>query len=284
MEHYTHGHDPIVVDAHARRTAEEAAAFLLPHLEPGMRILDLGCGPGTITVGLARYVAPADVVGVDRSDEVLTRARAHAAAQHMDRVRFVTASVYDLPFADSRFDVVYAHQLLQHLAEPVTALVEAHRVLRPGGYLAVRDGDFGTFTHHPHQPLLDRWLAVYTAVARSNGGEPEAGRRLLEWVTAAGFVRAHATTSSWVFADPESRAAWAALWAGRIVVPHFADRAVELAITTRDELGEIGAAFTTWAGDPVGWFALIHGEVLAQAGGASAARGGKRERSARVNE
>jgi ubiquinone/menaquinone biosynthesis C-methylase UbiE len=281
MERYTHGHDPIVVDAHARRTAEEAAAFLLPHLEPGMRILDLGCGPGTITVGLARYVAPAEVIGVDRSGDVLTRARAHAAAEHMDRVRFVTASVYDLPFAAGEFDVVYAHQLLQHLSDPVAALVEARRVLRPGGYLAVRDGDFGTFTHHPHQPLIDRWLTVYTAVARANGGEPEAGRRLLQWVTAAGFTHTHATTSSWVFADPASRTEWAALWAGRIAVPHFADRAVELGVTSRDELAEIGAAFASWAADPVGWFGLIHGEVLAQAPGTT---GGKREKSSRVIE
>jgi len=266
MERYTHGHDPIVVDAHARRTAEEAAAFLLPHLEPGMRILDVGCGPGTITIGLARYVAPTEVVGADRSRDVLARAREHVAESHTDSVRFVEAAVYDLPFAEGTFDVVYAHQLLQHLAEPVDALVEMRRVLRPGGYVAVRDGDFGTMTHHPHSPLIDRWLCVYHAVARANGGEPDAGRRLLEWVTAAGFINPNPTTSSWIFADPEARGHWAALWAGRILVPHFADRAAELGVSTVDELEEIGRAFRRWAEDPVAWFSLIHGEVLAEKG------------------
>ena len=270
-ETYTHSHNPRVLAAHSRRTAEEAAAFLLPHLEPGMSILDLGCGPGSITVGLARYVAPSKVVGVDAAPAALDYAKAHAAEEHMDAVEFVEADVYDLPFEDETFDVVYAHQLLQHLADPVAALTEAKRVLRPGGYIAGRDADYGTMTHHPHDPLLDRWLEVYHAVARSNGGEPDAGRRLLEWVTAAGFTHIHPTASTWVFATPDERAWWAELWAGRIGLPPTSDagtsgftkRAFELGATAA-EIDEIGAAFRRWASAADGWFAFIHGEVLAQ--------------------
>lgn len=256
-EVYTHSHQPIVLEAHAGRTAEEAASFLLTHLTPGMRLLDIGCGPGSITIGLARYVAPAATVGIDRSVDALTAARTAAADQRVGNVSFERADVYELPFEDASFDVVYGHQILQHLAEPTAALAEAHRVLKPGGYLAVRDADYGTMTHHPHDPALDRWLARYHEIARKNGGEPDAGRRLMEWVRASGFVHAHPTASSWLFATPDERAEWAELWAGR-----------RLEGTTDSFYGEdhssIVDAFERWARHPDGWFAFIHGEVLAR--------------------
>lgn len=261
-ETYTHSHAPVVVAAHARRTAEEAAWFLLPHLEDHMHLLDLGCGPGSITAGLGRHVTA--VVGVDAAPAVLGEARRHADHQSVDNVDFVAATAYHLPFPDGRFDVVYAHQVLQHLADPVGALSEAARVLRPGGLLAVRDADYATMTHHPHDPLLDRWLDVYHQVARANGGEPDAGRRLLEWVQAAGFVDATATTTTWTYAEPAGREHWADLWAQRIIVDRFAEVAVANGFTTRDELTAIGDAFRAWARRPAGWFAFIHGEVLAR--------------------
>lgn len=263
-EIYTHSHHPVVLAAHARRTAEEAAAFLLPHLEPGMSVLDIGCGPGSITVGLARYVAPARVVGVDAAPEALDRARAYAADEHMDNLEFIESDVYEIPLADASFDVVYAHQVMQHLADPVLALREAHRILRPGGYIAVRDADYATMTHHPHEPLLDRWLEIYHAVATANGGEPDAGRRLLEWVAAAGFAHIHPTASTWVFATPDERRWWAELWAGRTNVPHYRNRVRELGIATDDEHEAIRTAFHHWADQPDGWFAFIQGEVLAR--------------------
>ncbi|MDJ0961547.1 MAG: methyltransferase domain-containing protein [Acidimicrobiia bacterium] len=262
-EIYTHSHHPVVLAAHARRTAEEAAGFLLAHLEPPMSILDLGCGPGSITVGLARYVAPGRVVGVDAAPAALEHARTDAAEQHMDTVEFVESDVYTLPFDDGTFDVVYAHQLLQHLADPVAALDEARRVLRSGGYIAVRDADYGTMTHHPHDDRLDRWLEMYSTLARANGGEPNAGRRLVGWVRAAGFEHLHPTTGTWVFATPDERRWWADLWAGRIDVPTLRSRALDLGLATVDDMAEIQAAFSEWADEPDGWFAFIQGEVLA---------------------
>lgn len=254
-EVYSHSHHSVVLGAHASRTAEEAAAFLLPHLEPGMEILDLGCGPGSITVGLARYVAPSRVIGVDRATAALDAARDHAAEAHLDNVGFTLANVYELPFDDESFDVVYAHQLMQHLADPVAALGEARRVLRPGGYIAVRDADYGTMTHHPQEPAIDRRFADYCETARANGGEPDAGRRLLGWVQAAGYEHLHATTSSWTFATDDERRWWAELWVGR------AERG---GTTHGDDLVTIAEGFRHWAAQANGWFAFIHGEVIGQ--------------------
>lgn len=263
-ETYTHGHLGVVVASHATRTVDDSALFLLPHLEPGMRLLDVGCGPGTITVGLARRVAPGRVVGIDAAAEVLEEARAHAAGVGVDNVEFHEASIYDLPFRDGGFDVVYAHQFHQHLADPVASLREIRRVLSPGGLVAVRDADFATMTAYPPDPLLDRWLEVYEAVHRANGGEPDAGRRLLSWALEAGFVDAVATTSTWTYADPERRRHWGELWAQRISQPPFSERALEIGAADSALLEAIGAAFLRWMTEPDGWFAFIHGEVVAR--------------------
>ena len=261
-EVYTHSHHPVVLAAHARRTAEEAASFLLPHLEPGMSLLDLGCGPGSITVGLARYVAPGRVVGVDAAPAALEHARALAAAEGLDHVDFVQSDVYGLPFPDASFDVVYAHQLMQHLADPVQALRESRRVLKPGGYIAVRDADYGTMTWYPASTHLDRWLAVYRSLARANGGEPDAGRRVVHWVRSAGFEHLHATSTTWTFATPDDRHWWADLWAGRLEEADLMARAIEAEATTASEIEVIAQAFRDWAAHPDGWFAFIQGACL----------------------
>src|SRR5262249_35028760 len=147
QETYTHGHAPATVRQHGRRTADEAAAFLLPELRPGMRLLDVGCGPGSITLGLAQRLAPGEGVGVDLSTETRAAARRTVEAQGVTNLTYREGSVYQLPFPDASFDVAYAHQVLQHLREPSQALREMLRVVRPGGLIAARDVDWGTASY-----------------------------------------------------------------------------------------------------------------------------------------
>jgi SAM-dependent methyltransferase len=264
FERYTHGHHAAIVASHARRTAENSAGFLLDHLRPGQRLLDVGCGPGSITVDLAERVAPGPVLGIDREPAVLDGARALAAERALANVRFEPADVYALPYPEGSFDVVYAHQLLQHLVDPVAALVEMRRVLAPGGLLAVRDSDYATMIHAPHEPLLDRWLALYHEVARTNRAEADAGRHLKGWVLAAGFTDPTTTASTWWFTDSEGCRAWAELWAVRITEGAFAEQACHAGLSSTEELAQLAAAWRTWAARPDAFFAFLHGEVLAR--------------------
>lgn len=264
-EIYTHSYHQVVIEAHGSRTAEEAAAFVKPFIRPDMRILDAGCGPGSITCGLAAWVTDGEVIGVDAASTVLDSARVRAAENRVVNVSFEQADVYRLGFPAESFDVVYAHQLLQHLSKPVEALQEFRRLLKPGGVVAVRDADYGTMTHHPHERHLDRFFDIYARIARANGGEPNAGRRLLSWVSDAGLVDAEYSTSTWTYATEDGRSRWANLWAGRTAVSKYVERAEELGISDRAELAELGRAFLDWAEQPLATFAFMHGEVVARA-------------------
>ncbi|HSC04554.1 MAG TPA: methyltransferase domain-containing protein [Solirubrobacteraceae bacterium] len=156
---YTHGHHESVLRSHRWRTAENSAGYLLPFLAPGMRLLDVGCGPGTITLDLAARIAPGPTVGVDRDAGVLAEAQRALDSREISGVEFRTADAYALEFDDESFDVVHAHQLLQHLTDPVAAVVEMRRVVRPGGVLAVRDGDYGGFVWAPSEQAVGYGLS-----------------------------------------------------------------------------------------------------------------------------
>ena len=262
---YTHGHHESVLRSHTWRTAENSAGYLLASLRPGHDLLDVGCGPGTITIDLATRVAPGRVVGIDRADDVIAQATAAAAEQGVENVRFDTGDVYALDLGDASFDVVHAHQVLQHLTDPVAALEEMRRVLRPDGVLGVRDSDYAAFAWAPHDSLLDRWLELYHELTQRNGAEADAGRHLLGWVQAAGFTDVQAFSSTWTFADPESRAWWGGLWADRVEQSSYASQAIEYGLSDAEELTAIAAAWRRWVERPDGYFAVLHGEVLARA-------------------
>ncbi|HET9206693.1 MAG TPA: methyltransferase domain-containing protein [Burkholderiaceae bacterium] len=188
LEVYTQQANPAFEAALATRTAARDAAFFSRHLRQGMRVLDVGCGPGTITVGVAQLVAPGVVIGIDIQPSLVERARALAAARALPNVRFEVADVHALPFADGSFDAAFGNGVLMHLAEPMHALTQMRRVLRPGGVIGVRDPDFGSVLHAPLTPALQHWLELRVRVRRHNGGDPFLGRQLRRLLLEAGFV------------------------------------------------------------------------------------------------
>jgi SAM-dependent methyltransferase len=261
VDTYTHGHADPVLQSHRWRTVANSAAYLAPLLRPGLDLLDVGCGPGTLTVDLAGRVAPGRVVGLDVSPAPLAEARELAERSGV-AVEFGVGDVYALDAADASFDVVHAHQVLQHLTDPVAALREMARVCRPGGLVAVRDVDYAATTWFPASSGLDRWLELYGQVARRNQAEPDAGRRLLSWAHAAGLRNGTATTSAWCFATPAEREWWGRSWAGRATASAFAEQAVAYGLASPRELEAIAGAWLEWAAADDGWLGMMHGELL----------------------
>jgi SAM-dependent methyltransferase len=186
--------------SHAQRTADNHAAFFLPHLKPGMRLLDLGCGPGTITAGLADRVAPGQAVGIDRQPQAPN-----------DRVTLVAGDVHELPFPDASFDAIFASALLQHVPDPLVVLREARRVARPGAVIGVVDADWGGQLMFPTNDVLERSLE--SALEHRRGSSPFVGRRLAALLGEAGFVRCGASARAIAYGTPEETQALGAFTA-----------------------------------------------------------------------
>ena len=260
---YTHGHHASVLRSHSWRTAQNSAAYLLPHLAPGLRLLDVGCGPGTITADLAALVAPGEVVGIDAAAAVRETARAHAADQGVD-VTFDVGDVYALDHPDASFDVVHAHQVLQHLTDPIAALREMRRVTRPGGIIAVRDSDYGAMTWYPESQGLEEWRHLYHEITAANRAQADAGRRLLSWALQAGFTADQVTPGAgvWCFGTPDDRLWWSSMWAERVVSSEFARQAREYGLADDVLLETLRDAWEAWGAEPDGWFATPHGELI----------------------
>jgi len=253
---YSHGHHPSVISTHARRTAADSASFLLPHLKPSHKILDLGCGPGTITCDLATHVrGGGSVIGIDAVESILSQACSLATERKLDNVTFQTGDANNLPFEDGSFDVVYCHQLLQHVKDPVGVLREMRRVCKTGrkGIVAAREADYSGFAWFPDPPAGEfrDWMSMYLRVARANGGEPDAGRHLLRWTKEAGWMTEGAekevnlSWSSWCFTGDKARS-WAESWAQRALHSDMAKSWVGKGFGKEEDLKRVSEAWKKW--------------------------------------
>lgn len=242
VETYTPGHSDNSVSFMARRSAATHAAFFTPLLKPGMRVLDCGCGPGGITLDLARLVAPGETIGLDRSGEQFGEAR-NAAIEAQLPATFRTGSIYGLPFDDASLDAVLAHAVFEHLGEPEAAAAEIRRVLKPGGFCGLRSPDWGGFLLQPCPDDVRAAVAAYQAKMVRNGGDPHAGRKLPGLLRAAGFARLRRSASYEVY-------------------PHAAVIADYLAVQLEPDDAGAATALRDWARHPDAMFAQAWVEAV----------------------
>jgi SAM-dependent methyltransferase len=225
-------------------------------------VLDVGVGPGTITVDLAERLVDGSVVGIDSAPAAVAATQTLAAERGASNLQALVGDVHTMPFPEASFDVVHAHQVLQHLSDPVAALREMRRVCVPGGLVAVRDADYAAMTWYPQSGGLTRWLELYRQLTDSNGGEPDAGRRLLSWASAAGFGDVAASASAWCFATSSDLAWWSETWAERLRQSDFGRQAQAHGLSDSTELAQLAEDWLNWGRLPDAWFAVLHGEIL----------------------
>lgn len=259
--HYTHGYHDSVVRAHNNRTIENSAHYCAHLLQPGLNLLDVGSGAGTITADFAKRLAPGRVTALEVEDAALALTRAHIQRLQLPNVELVVGDVQQLGFPDNSFDIVHAHQVLQHVNSPVQALREMRRVCKPGGIIAARDADYAGFIWYPQPAALDQWMTLYQGAARANGGEPNAGRMLLSWAQQAGLRDITASSSTWCLATPAARDWWGSMWSERILHSKIAQQ-LRATGTSQHQLNAISLAWKSWAAADNGWMSIPHGEIL----------------------
>lgn len=261
-ERYSHGYDDSVLNTYRSRTVQNSAAYLLPHLQDATHLLDVGCGPGSISIGFAQAISKGQVTAIDVSTKSIEQAQQH---HQRDNLHFQTANVYALPFADAVFDVVHAHQVLQHLSQPLLALQEMQRVLKPNGVLALRDTTYASMHWQPASAALSKWMALYQAIATRNGGNPNIGPELARLCQQAGAQVLEQSQAQWHFqAQDGSVQWWAEAWATRLLQSDFAQQAVEYGLASFAQLQKLSQDWREWGEQTGAEFSMTHHQVLAR--------------------
>lgn len=262
---YIQGHDASTLASHRSRSAEGNAHYLLDKITAYSTILDIGCGPGTITCDFAKYAEQGQIVGLDYSESVVEEAMNEAKRRGVTNVEFRVGDAQHLPFPDSSFDIVHVHAVLVHLPHPLTVMKEMRRVCKYGGYIAAREPDWSTCIIHPYNPALERWKELHIALKRLEGAEPDAGRHLVEWALAAGFQpnRVRLTADILMYAGKDEVSWWGKLYSERMKT-EFGRRAVDSKLTTADEVQLVERAYLDWSEQPSGIWALTQMCLLCQ--------------------
>ncbi|KAF2165057.1 hypothetical protein M409DRAFT_67363 [Zasmidium cellare ATCC 36951] len=231
---------------------------------PSLKLLDVGCGSGSITIELAKLIPNGPVTGLDISGAILGSAKVHAERQGVANISFVKGDVHELPFPDGSFDVVCTHQAVAHFHDHSKAIQELTRVTRKGGVVCLREGDLRTGKFSLGYELLDECFQIIIKVHEGQGGTSDAGRRLTQWVQDAGISmqRVTATQSVWIYDTPEGRRDYGGHWPARCTQGVFAERAVEMGVTI-ERLEQYAVAWKRWIEDENASFSMVHGEVIA---------------------
>lgn len=261
---YTMGYDEDFTRLLDRRNAETHAGYFLPSLKPGFRVLDFGCGPGTISVGLAEAVgADGEVHGVDIEPSQIEIARAAAKAGGHDNATFRAGDVTDMPFADGYFDAAHCHTLLNHVPDTRAALAEVRRVLKPGGLLGCRELFVASSFVEPGAEIIDEGWAIFTRLLAANGGHPQMGRELSRVLAQAGFADIRAGASFDFFGSPEDVAFLHAFIMDWFFSPRVTGAAVMMGLATPERLDAMRDALAEWRDAPSACGAFAFGEALA---------------------
>ena len=260
---YTMGFSEDIVEVLKRSTVEDSAAYLLPHLRPGLRVLDFGCGPGTVSVGLARAVAPGELHGVDMEKSQIELAKAVAEAHGQDNTVFHVGDVLDLPFTDGFFDVAHCHNVLMHIPDTHAALTEVKRVLKPGGIMGCREMICESSFAHPDASGVQTAWRVFEDLVDADDGHAQMGKDVKNHLIEAGFVDVRMTAEFHVFSEPEELDFFYGLVTRWFLAPEITGAAIKYGAATARTAESIRAAYEAWREHPGAFAAIAFGQAVA---------------------
>ncbi|MEM7172947.1 MAG: methyltransferase domain-containing protein [Pseudomonadota bacterium] len=262
-ENYLHDYEGVLTARIiGRRSAQVHGAFVLPYLRDGMALLDCGCGPGSITIGLAQAIPQGHVTGIDLAPSQVKAARATASVQGVGNVTFESCDVYQLPFPDRTFDGVFSHALMEHMSDPLAVLKEMRRVLKPGGIAAIRSIDLGGTVIAPEDAAVIRAHDLWVQFRRYCGGDPLIGRRLRGWLRQGGFSKTIGTMASETWGTAERCQAIASIMLDEFTGPRITKAALQEGWADQARMDEAAQALKDWGEHPDALMSYLWGEAV----------------------
>ena len=261
---YTMGYSEVILETQLRATAETSAAFLLPDLRPGLRLLDFGCGPGTISVGLAKAVAPGEMHGVDMDEAQIAMARSITASQGQNNAIFHVGDITDLEFEDNFFDVAHCRSVLMHVPDTAAVLSEVKRVLKPGGIIACREMICESAFTYPEFGIMRRSWDMFEDLVVADDGHPQMGKELKGRIFEAGFADIRMSASYSLYSSPEAIASIYRLISQWLLSPEIAEAAIKYGAASKSLVNDLQAAYDRWKDHPGALFAFAYGEAIAR--------------------
>ena len=260
---YTMGYSDEFLWLLRRRSVERDCSYLLSHLKPGLDVLDFGCGPGTLSVGLARLVEPGELHGVDIEESQIAIASAAAQAGGHGNATFQVADAMDLPFEDNSFDIAHCHTVLTHVPDTQAALSEIRRVLKPGGIVAGRELITASCFVEPDLGDFEEAWRVFASLLSGNGGHPNMGRELKNTFIEAGFTDPRVTSSFETYAESEDITFLHNFIAGWFFTPEIMQAATTYGLATEEQFDGWKAALAAFREHPGAMGCLAFGECIA---------------------
>lgn len=262
-EKYLHGYSAEHRAFLSSRTATREAAFFIPFLKPGMRLLDCGSGMGALTTSLAEWLAPGEVIGIDREQSQVEAARVWAKEKGVSNVRFEIGNIYDLPYPDASFDAVFAFTVLEHIREPLRALREMRRVLKSGGVAGIYDPDYEAMLQAPSSPGLKELNQLMRRFSEENAS-PYYARHQRQYLLEAGFAR----TEGFAFAvgggNPQMTPMMYKI-VMRPTIEALRPWILEHGLADNTHIDDLLAEGQTWSERPDAFFALLQCAAVAWA-------------------
>ncbi len=263
QEDYMHDYDGVLTkQVIMGRRADTHAAFLLPHLRSGMSLLDCGCGPGTITAGLAEVASPGEVIGIDLEVGQLELARENATKQGLSNLSFESCSVYELPYQDARFDVVFSNAMLEHMQDPTAVLKEMYRVLEPGGLIGIRTIDLAATLIAPEDAALTTAHEIWLKYRQYCGGDPFIGRRLRALLRETGFRNTSGTATSETWGTPQLVQSFMPVLKAEFTGPKITEAAIQEGWADQAQMDRAVHAIESWGGHGDAFMAIVWCEAI----------------------
>ena len=257
------GYSEEMLHALMRHNAEDHAAHLTPHLKPGMRVLDFGCGPGSLSTGLARAVAPGELYGIDIEQSQVYIANALAAYLQQSNTVFQVGDAADMPFEDGFFDVAHCHNVLMHVPDTAAVLAEVKRVLKPGGTLACCEMIVDSSFTHPNYGVIDKAWDMFADLLAADDGHPQMGKEMKSHIVAAGFANVRMGASIETFSTPADVMFIYGVAQQWFLAPEITEAAIKYGASTQELCDSIGAAYDRWLEHPGALAGVAYGEALA---------------------